>query len=245
MKPLLILQARISSTRLPGKIMMPINGKPMIYWQIKRIQEANIGDLIVATTNESTDDVLIEFLEANTVKFHRGSTDNVAERFCEVLNIYPAEYFFRLTGDCPLVMPELLISMNEYYRANNVDYFSNTLMPTFPDGLDIEIIRTNSFMKMFELELSKLEKEHVTQKIINSPDVFKLTNYYSTRDFSHLRWTVDYIEDFEFVSRVFTYFNGRELDFDFEDLLKAIQSGLIQDNAKSGDFRNIALRKLE
>ena len=245
MKPLLILQARNASKRLPGKVMMPVNNMPMIYWQIRRIMKANVGDLIVATTLESRDDCLVEFLEENSVTYFRGSADNVAERFREILNMYSANYFFRLTGDCPMVMPELIKSMNDYYLENEFDYLSNTLFLSFPDGLDLEIIKTESFLKMFELELNQMDKEHVTQKIIKNPEIFKLANYKSQKDLSHLRWTVDYLEDFEFISRVFKYFEGREDEFNLEEALQATESGLIEKNTKSSEFRNIALRESE
>lgn len=245
MRPLLILQARMSSSRLPGKVMMQVNGMPMIYWQVKRILRADVGDLIVATTTESSDDILVKFLDANSISYFRGPTNNVAERFKKILENKPVKYFFRLTADCPMLMPEIIRSMNDLFQVSDLDYFSNTLIPSFPDGLDIEIVRTKAFMEIFHMKLSQFEIEHVTQKIIKSPEVFKVSNFKSPKDFSNLRWTVDYIEDFEFILRVFEHFAGREVDFSFEDILQAVESGLIKDNLRSGEFRNIALREQE
>ena len=241
-KGLIILQARTRSSRLPGKNLMLINNKPMIKWQIDRIQKANVGHLLVATTTSHSDDDFVEFLAKNNVDFFRGNEKNVFQRFKDIVSLYEPDYFIRLTGDCPLVMPDLLIEMNELFTQGNFDYLSNTLEPTFPDGLDVEIVSTDAFCSLSNFNLNSQHLEHVTLGFHDYRDNFRIFNFQSSVDLSNLRWTVDYFEDFIFVNNVFSFFRGVETSFNTEDLLKAIDAGEIQNNIRGGEYRNIALK---
>ncbi|CAN2169792.1 SpsF Spore coat polysaccharide biosynthesis protein F, CMP-KDO synthetase homolog [Candidatus Nanopelagicaceae bacterium] len=215
-----ILQARMSSNRLPGKVLQEINGKPMIYWQLQRILKATmIEKVIVATSLDSTDDQLVEFLSSQDITCIRGSLDNVKERFDTVLSQIPSETFIRLTGDCPLVMPHLIDEMVREFGDANVDYFSNTIQPTFPDGLDIEVVKTDAFKKLSSFSLSRAEKEHVTYGLYSRPGEFNIRNFSNAENLSHMRWTVDYQEDLDFVREIFLHFKGREDLFGFSELL--------------------------
>jgi spore coat polysaccharide biosynthesis protein SpsF len=218
-KNLVILQARMSSTRLPGKVMEIVNGKPMIYWQIQRIQRSKIEKLIVATSTENSDDILAEYMSRVGIDVYRGPIDDVFNRFIGVLNNYDAENFIRLTADCPMIMPQLLDSMIDFYRGGDFDYVSNTINPSFPDGLDIEIVKTSAFRRLSQFDLSDHELEHVTVGMYTRRQLFKCENYPNTSNLSELRWTVDYPEDLVFVKRVFSHFKGKEISFDLNDLL--------------------------
>jgi len=214
------LQARMSSRRLPGKVLREINGKPMIFWQLQRIYRAkNVDKVIVATSTDTTDDPLVDFLNSEEVLYVRGSLDNVKERFDNVITQFPTESFIRLTGDCPLVMPSLIDDLVDAFHEAEVDYLSNTLKPTFPDGLDIEVVKTEAFRKLDNASLSKAEIEHVTYGLYSRTDQFTTQNFVNSQDLSNLRWTVDYQEDLEFVRDVFSYFTGREDSFNFIELL--------------------------
>jgi spore coat polysaccharide biosynthesis protein SpsF len=215
-----ILQARMSSRRLPGKVLCEINGKPMIYWQLQRIYRAkNVDKVIVATSTDTTDDPLVDFLISEEVLYVRGSLDNVKERFDNVITQFPSESFIRLTGDCPLVMPSLIDDLVDAFHEANVDYLSNTIKPTFPDGLDIEVVKTEAFRKLDNASLSKAEIEHVTYGLYSRTGQFTIQNFINSQDLSNLRWTVDYHEDLEFVRDVFSYFTGREDSFNLIELL--------------------------
>jgi len=215
-----ILQARMSSRRLPGKVLCEINGKPMIYWQLQRIYRAkNVDKVIVATSTDTTDDPLVDFLISEEVLYVRGSLDNVKERFDNVITQFPSESFIRLTGDCPLVMPGLIDDLVDAFHEANVDYLSNTIKPTFPDGLDIEVVKTEAFRKLDNASLSKAEIEHVTYGLYSRTGQFTIQNFVNSQDLSNLRWTVDYQEDLEFVRDVFSYFTGREDSFNLIELL--------------------------
>jgi spore coat polysaccharide biosynthesis protein SpsF len=245
-KNLVLLQARMESTRLPGKVMMKICGKPMIQWQISRILKANlIDEIVVLIPNTQKNDVLADFLESISVKIYRGSHENVYDRFFQASRLFPSQNIIRLTADCPLVMPKLLDEMVTYFNISNLDYLSNTLAETFPDGLDIEIFSSTTLHKLNEFNLNEAEKEFVTYGIYTRPDIFKLENFENSSKLGNERWTVDYPEDFEFVSNVFSHFKDQESIFSFNDVLNFLILHPNSRNKRSGDFRNTALKKWE
>ena len=220
-----ILQARMSSSRLPGKVLREINGKPMIYWQLQRIYRAkNVDKVIVATSTDPTDDPLVDFLISEKALYVRGPLDNVKERFDNVIAQFPTETFIRLTGDCPLVMPRLIDELVDAFNHANVDYLSNTIKPTYPDGLDIEVVKSEAFRRLNNSTLSKAEMEHVTYGLYSRKGLFTTQNFANSQDLSNLRWTVDYQEDLDFVRIIFSHFKGREDSFDFKDLLDYLQN---------------------
>ena len=217
---LAILQARMSSQRLPGKVLMKVNGKPMIFWQIQRILKSKeINKLVVATSDDRTDDLLVSYLESINCDFVRGSLDDVLARYIKVENNYNPDSIIRLTGDCPLVMPELIDSMLKQFYEANVQYLSNTLQLTYPDGLDIEIIKAGTLNKLKAMNPSSSEREHVTLGIINRLDQFSTFSVLNVSNLSSYRWTVDTEEDLAFVRAVFKAFTSRETDFNFKDLV--------------------------
>ena len=236
---LAILQARMSSSRLPGKVMMPITGVPMIYRQIERIRlSTTINEIIIATSTDSSDDVLVEYLRTHGIRVFRGSLDDVLSRFLEIeIEVQPTA-IIRLSGDCPLVMPELIDKMVIQFYESNVDYLSNTLEPTYPDGLDIEIITASAIRKLAKYELSEAEREHVTLGIYRRPSEFTLENFRGEEDLNQNRWTVDYLEDLQFVRQVFIAFDGQESTFSFEDTIMFLKSNQDIKSAISSDRRN-------
>jgi spore coat polysaccharide biosynthesis protein SpsF len=222
---LAILQARMSSSRLPGKVMMTLNGQPMIYRQIERIRHAaTIDKIVVATSTDQSDDLLVNYLTENDIDVYRGSLNDVLSRFLEIERKMEVSAIIRLTGDCPLVIPALIDTLVTRFYAADVDYLSNTLEPTYPDGLDIEVIRPGVLETLSEYELSQAEKEHVTLGIYSRPSKFTLENFSHNVDLSHNRWTVDQPEDLEFVRRVYSAFIGREATFSFEDVVSYLKN---------------------
>jgi spore coat polysaccharide biosynthesis protein SpsF (cytidylyltransferase family) len=224
-KTIAILQARMSSTRLPGKVMKLINGRPMIYWQIQRIKKSKLVDkLVLAISEDISDDALADYFDTINQVYVRGSLNDVVDRFIKVKSIYKSEAIVRLTGDCPLVMPEIIDKViSEFYR-HDVDYVSNILTLTFPDGLDVEIFKSGVLDRLQNLNLSMSEKEHVTLGIINRQDKFTTKNYFNDRNISSYRWTVDTQKDFDFVSKVFAHFELNEVNFSQKELEKFVQS---------------------
>ena len=241
---LVFVQARVDSSRLPNKVLLPINGRPMIDVQIARIKKSKrIDDLIVVIPDTKSNDVLFNHLETMGVKVFRGSTNDVLQRFISASNAHKSESIIRITADCPLIMPNLLDQMILYFNQQKVDYLSNTLEETFPDGLDIEIFKANILNRLSQFDLNSEEKEHVTLGIYRRPNIFKVSNFSNTLNLGKLRWTVDYLEDLEFIRRVFLHFEGREEDFDMNEVLDFIKQNPAQDNKISSSFRNISLSK--
>lgn len=223
-RTLVVLQARMSSSRLPGKVMMDINGKPMIHWQIQRILSSKCVDsLVVATSVDPSDDSLVLFLEENSINVYRGVLDNVLSRYIEVSERYAHDALIRLTGDCPLVMPELIDQMVDAFYEQDVDYLSNTLIPTFPDGLDIEIIRQGVLQNLNAFNLEPKELEHMTYGIYTRPETFKLSNFLNESNRSQDRWTVDYQEDLDFVQAIYSHFLGRETKFTYKEIIEFLE----------------------
>lgn len=228
---LAVLQARMSSRRLPGKVLMPINDMPMIYWQIKRVLKSNaIDDLVVATSIDKSDDVLVDYLENIGVKTHRGSLDNVLSRFVDIEKIYMPERIIRLTADCPLIMPEIIDKIVNLQKESDSDYCSNTIIPTFPDGLDTEVIKFGNFSRFNDGDLTNEDLEHVTLVFHRKANKLKSINYFNKEDFSNYRWTVDDATDLDFVRTIYGYFRGNEETLTFEALMKFLSKNELNED---------------
>ena len=218
---LAILQARMTSTRLPGKVMAEVNGMPIIYWQIKRILKSqSINNLVVATSGDKTDDVLSAFLHSKNIKVYRGDLKNVFSRYFEICEKYNPMSIVRLTADCPASMPKIIDSIVDAGVRSKIDYISNGLIPTFPDGLDVEYVSAEAIYKLGKLPLTDFEKEHVTVGIYKRADIFNVKNYENNIDLSSYRWTLDTPEDLVFFQFLFGNFVGREDDFGLKDVLE-------------------------
>jgi len=240
---IVFLQARLDSKRLPGKVLLPINGIPMIDLQIGRISKSKkIEGIVVVIPDTTENDALHDHITKLQIEVHRGSLENVFDRFIMANKKFPSNSIIRLTADCPLVMPGLIDQMIEIFNEGEFDYFSNTLEETFPDGLDIEIFKVLALKKLLNFTLTVQEKEHVTLGLYSRPDVFSLGNFGSSEYLGDLRWTVDYQEDFDFVSKVFNFFKGKEFNFETKDVLEYLKEHPENHNKKSSTFRNIALR---
>lgn len=235
----------MSSTRLPGKVLAVINDRPMIYWQIMRIKKAKqVDELIVATSTDQSDNVLADFLDRNGFLVERGSVNNVLDRFLQIIgHNQDFENIVRLTADCPLVMPTLIDEMMMKFEDSNIDYMSNALNPTFPDGLDVEIVKRSALIKLGKYPLSAAEMEHVTLGLRNRRNDFVIENYSQDPDLSKLRWTVDYEADLDFVREVYAEFKENEAVFGYQDLLTLLATKPELKSRISGNLRNVALKE--
>ena len=201
-----ILQARMSSTRLPGKVLMPLAGVPMVLRQIERLRRARRLDrLVVATSTESSDDPLVTALHAADVAVYRGPLDNVLARFIGALDANPADHVVRLTADCPLADADVLDAAITLHLEQGADYTSNTPETfAFPKGLDVEVI-TASVLRQAAIEAASPEDyEHVTWGIWSHPDRWKIAWMKSVKaDDGDIRWTVDTPDDYAFVVAIY------------------------------------------
>jgi spore coat polysaccharide biosynthesis protein SpsF len=240
---MVFLQARLNSSRLPGKVLLEINGIPMIQLQINRIlQSKNIDGLVVLIPDTAQNDELHSMLAKIGVDVFRGSENDVLQRYIDALYEFPTRNIVRLTADCPLFMPDILDEMIRKFRISNPDYLSNTLIETYPDGLDVEIFSSLSLRKLPGLKPSDLESEHVTLGLYARPEMFKLEGFQSPMDLSKERWTVDYPGDFEFVKGVFEHYAGKEHEITISDILHYVQiNPTLHTNQVSSSLRHVSL----
>jgi glutamate-1-semialdehyde 2,1-aminomutase len=224
MNTLAILQARFSSSRLPGKVLKPIMGMPMLALQVERVLKSKMIDqLIVATSTDPEDDAIELLCLQINIPCFRGSLNDVLDRFYQAARPWQLTQIVRLTGDCPLIDPEVIDSVIDFHLAGNYDYTSNTLRPTFPDGLDVEVFRFSILEKAWEEATLPSQREHVTPFIYNQPERFRIANRVHSENLSHLRWTVDEPEDFELITKIYNELYSAKADFRMADVLNLIQ----------------------
>ncbi len=199
-----ILQARTGSTRLPGKVLMPLMGQPMIVRELERLAQASTLDaLVVATSTDPSDDELVATVADAGVDVRRGSLVDVLDRFLQIVDEYDPATVVRLTGDNPLTDPDVLDLIVQTHREAGADYTSNAIERSYPRGLDVEAVEANALRRMRDLGPDAEEREHVTIGIYRRPELFRLRAVTQTPDRSQLRWTVDEPADFAFAQRVY------------------------------------------
>ncbi|HEY1752602.1 MAG TPA: glycosyltransferase family protein [Caulobacteraceae bacterium] len=218
---LAILQARTGSSRLPGKVLRPLAGAPMILRQIERVARARrIGALVVATSDEASDDELAAVVAGAGVAVHRGPLDDVLARFVGALEAFgPAGHVVRLTADCPLADPEVIDATIEHVIAAGADYGSNTPPHrTFPKGLDVECTTAAALRDAAARAASPEEREHVTWSLHRRSDLYRQAYFSQAADEGDVRWTVDYPDDFAFVTAVYEALYPTNAAFSSEDV---------------------------
>lgn len=220
---LAILQARVSASRLPKKVLLPLLGKPMIFRQIERIKHSKrIDQLVVATSYHESDEQLFNICKQYGVECMRGNLNDVLDRFFEVAKLYKPDHVVRLTGDCPLIDPRLIDDVIQFHLEGNFDYTSNTLEPTFPDGLDVEIFKYSCLIDAKENAYLPSEKEHVTPFMTKNL-TYNKGSYKGEHDFSNYRWTVDERLDFELVEKIYSELYTEGSLFNTKDILDYIE----------------------
>jgi len=218
-----LVQARMGSTRLPGKVLRAIVGKPMIELLLARLsQSSELDEIVVAASEEVKNDKLQSVVESLNYKCTRGSEKNVLNRFYESAKSVGADVIVRITGDCPLVDPTLVDECIRSYKDSDVDYFSNIDPATYPDGLDIEVMSFESIERANNETDSEFDREHVTPYIRNS-DSFSKSSIQYVKDLSTQRWSVDEPEDLIVVTNVFEHFSPN-LYFDWKQVLELRRS---------------------
>lgn len=194
----------MSSTRLPGKVLAPIVGRPMLARQVERVRRARRLDRVaVATSRRPDDDGLVVLCEQIGIDCYRGSLENVLERYYNAASGFGARSIVRLTADCPLSDPEVIDDLVAFFECGDYDYASNTLEPTWPHGLDVEIMSFDSLASAHNDARDPADLEHVTRYFYTHPDRFHLGSLKGQRDLSRYRWTVDYPEDLDVVTEIF------------------------------------------
>lgn len=231
MKTIAIVQARMGSTRFPNKVMRPIKGIPLIELLLQRLAKAKrIDQIILATSNDPRNNPLADHVRRLGYDVVQGSENDVLDRYYQTAKSYQPDTVVRITGDCPLIDPELVDQIITAYEAQGVDYLSNTVPPSYPDGLDTEVFSYRSLEQAAHQAINPTEREHVTP-FIRESGLFTTGNFAQEQNFSQERWTVDEAADFEVIEAVFNYFYPRT-DFGWLEVmsLRQIQPTIFQAN---------------
>ncbi|MGI0056052.1 MAG: cytidylyltransferase domain-containing protein [Nitrosarchaeum sp.] len=219
-----IIQARTQSVRLPNKVLASIEDRSLIWYIIERLKNSKtLEQIVLAIPSRTEDRVLIKIAEDSNVSAFAGDENDVLERFYNAALKFNADPIIRITGDCPLVDPYLLDKMVEFYLENNYDYVSNTIIPTYPDGLDIEVFSFDTLSKAFTEAKLKSEREHVTPFILKNPTIFRLHNYENTEDQSKYRLCVDEQPDLDLIRRIYSKLKPKII-FPFKEVIRLIES---------------------
>ena len=222
MKTIAIIQARMTSTRLPGKIIKTLGGKPSLINIIERISRAeNLNKIIVATSDNTSDNIVEELCVQNNINCFRGSLENVLERFYMCAKFYNADVIIRFTGDNPLIDPQIINDALSYFNASDLDYLS--YKKRLPLGMSVEIFSFKALEKSY-LEAKDSEcLEHVTPYMIKNTSIFKTFKFEDehNEDNSDLRFTMDTIEDYEFIKKIYDFFASN--NFSYEDVINLLK----------------------
>lgn len=201
-----IVQGRMGSTRLPGKVLAAVEGRPLLEHLLERVRRAKVDEVVVATTSLAEDDLLADWVSASGLAAtYRGSATDVLSRFYHAASVYEADVIVRVTADDPLKDPQIIDhALALLHDGHSFDYCSNTLQPSYPEGLDIEVFTSAALSAAhFQAKLPS-EREHVTPYIWKHPEIFRLHNFSHVVDLSAWRWTVDKPADLEFIRAVFS-----------------------------------------
>lgn len=237
-----IIQARTSSTRLPGKVLFPLAGKPMIVQEIQRLSHSRkIDKIVLATSTDASDDELCTVVTAAGVEVYRGDLTDVLDRYYRCAKKYGADHIVRITGDCPVIDWRLVDTVIARHIAEQNDYTHMT--ERFPDGLDTEVM-TFAALERAQREATLLsEREHVTLYFRKHLEIFRIGTVDSQADYGDLRWTVDEMRDFTFIEAVYEHLFPLKNDFTMEDMISLLKEHKDLLEINRGITRNEGLQK--
>jgi len=248
---LIICQARYASTRLPGKVLLTIRNKPLLWYLLKRLELVKTpNQIIIATSTSDSNKPLLDYLREQKINYYAGDENDVLDRFYRTAKHYSGEIIVRITADCPLIDSTLIDRGLDIFLNDNFDYLSNVHPPTFPDGYDIEIFTFKALETSWKNAKLNSEREHVTPFIYNNPNIFRIENFQNDKDLSNIRLTVDTKKDFILISKIIENFHDRWTKFDLKDVITFINQNphLLKINAQyernEGYFKSLKEDKL-
>ena len=231
MKVVCLVQARVGSTRLPGKILKEICGKTILHHEIDRLKKCKeIDEIVIATTDKEDDDKIVNEAKKLSVKYFRGSENDVLSRFYYAAKENNADIIVRVTSDCPCIdfeiLDKMLIYFKEKYKEKQVDYLSNTIKRTYPRGYDIEIFTFSALEKSYINAKKEYEREHVTPYIYDKTNNFLKLSFENKDDYSEYRVTLDTIEDFIVIKNIFENLYYKNPYFKLNDVVQYLNDNL-------------------
>lgn len=201
LRSVILIQARYSSQRLPGKVLRPLCHTTLLGMLAENLSTLQIP-LVVLTSDTESDKPVAEYCLRNQIDCYRGSLQNVAQRFADFLEQYPCDYFFRISGDSPLLDPLLLLEALEIAKAGSYDLITNVQKRSFPKGQSVELIRSSTFLRIQPDFDTDDQREHVTKIFYEKPHLFEIRNFESGEDYGHIQLSVDTSDDFDKISRM-------------------------------------------
>lgn len=231
MKVVCLVQARVGSTRLPGKILKEICGKTILHHEIDRLKKCKeIDEIVIATTDKEDDDKIVNEAKKLSVKYFRGSENDVLSRFYYSAKENNADIIVRVTSDCPCIdfeiLDKMLIYFKDKYKEKQVDYLSNTIKRTYPRGYDIEIFTFSALEKSYINAEKEYEREHVTPYIYDKTNNFLKLSFENKEDYSEYRVTLDTIEDFIVIKNIFENLYYKNPYFKLNDVVQYLNNNL-------------------
>lgn len=226
---LIVVQARMSSSRLPGKVMMPVLGKTLLYRMIERLKMiSHKAKIVIATSEERSDDIIEQEAVLAKVPCFRGSLNNLLDRHYQAAKLYNADIVLKIPSDCPLIDSRVVDQVLDFYfdHEGEYDFVSNLHPATFPDGNDVEIMTMACIEKAWKEADKPMELEHTTPYIWENPDKFRIANvsWKTGLDYSMShRFTIDYEADYQFICRVFEELYPEKPDFSCEDIIELLE----------------------
>jgi spore coat polysaccharide biosynthesis protein SpsF len=223
MKIDVIIQARMGSTRLPGKVLKKLNGITLLESLIQQLNYCKLIDrIIIATTTNPEDDEIFNFLEQFSLDVFRGSSLDVLDRYYQCAKKFNCKHIVRLTSDNPLIDPSIVDETLKEYIENDFDYVNNFTNRTYPKGTESEVFSFNALKTTWENAISKFDREHVTPYIYNHPNFFKIQCIFYSKNLSNLHWTVDTVNDLDFVREIYQKISKRPILM--KDILDVIET---------------------
>jgi spore coat polysaccharide biosynthesis protein SpsF len=224
MRLVAIIQARMGSTRLSGKVLEDIHGRTMLARVVRRsMRSALIDKVVVATTKNKADDVIVSECESMGVSSFRGSEEDVLDRYYEAAKTFSADIVVRITSDCPLIDPEIIDRIVRSFLDRSPDYASNTIKSTYPRGLDVEVFTYDALEKAWNEASEDFQHVHVTPYIYQHLDRFKIFSVTCEENWSNYRWTVDTKEDLDLIRAIYAKID-RDDDFSWKDVLELLKT---------------------
>jgi len=223
MNTIAIIQARLGSTRLPGKVLEDLSGQTVLAWVVSRVRLAKLVDsVVVATTKEALDEAIVRECAMLGVDVFRGDEQDVLDRFFRAAQWKGASTVVRITADCPLIDPGVTDTTISTFLARQPDYASNTLERTYPRGLDTEVVSLTALERAWKEAREPYQRAHVTPYLYQNPQLFKLVSVKGDADNSSDRWTLDTVEDLKFLRAVCDRFRG-QVEMTWVDILALLE----------------------
>ncbi|MDO8463204.1 MAG: glycosyltransferase family protein [bacterium] len=222
----IIVQARMSSQRLPGKVLRDLGGKPMLLYTLERVALAHgVDGVIVATSDETSDDPIAAFCADKSIPCFRGSLVDVAGRFFAAADAHEFDAFVRVCGDSPLTDPAVISTAVALFRGSEYDLVTNTFPRSFPVGVSVEVVRTEPFRRAHVRMTDPLDREHVTRYYYQHPEEFRIKNFSASHDNSTAQLAVDTVEDWERFVRIVQQMERSHTAYHYEEILAMVPEG--------------------